>query len=186
MYCIALFFLEGHLRPFVIFSLLAQIFSFIQVSALYTSMLWSIPSEFQCFGAGVAQIGFYSVSDGISNGLVLDQMWTHGRFEQHLIMLLAVLIVSALIYFALWKFVDFKIWDITKNKNKSKMYDLLFDESTDSSTINVNDAGYQQYVEIDEDEHGDFDDGDDEGSESECSQTTDYSEYSESDWKPYN
>merc|ERR1712176_767380 len=113
-------------------ALCAQIFIFIQMSALYTSMLWSIGTEWQPFACGVAEIGFHLAGDCIAPGMVSSALMQNG-FHLDVISLLVLVSVSTAIFIVTWKFVDYQIWDITKNNERSKMFDLMHKETPSSS-----------------------------------------------------
>eukprot|EP01083_Nonionella_stella_P195206 719276_1 len=129
---VLLYFFADNWIAFGVLALIAQILTFVQVSALYTSMLWVIGIEWQCFGCAVAEIGFRLAGDGISPGLIANLL--QDRFEFNLLLLITVMLVSILIFFVSWKFVDFQIWNITKNNKNSKMFDLLYDDETTTYT----------------------------------------------------
>eukprot|EP01084_Bolivina_argentea_P258588 436013_1 len=132
---ILLYFFNNNLWAFGFLGLIAQILTFIQISALYTSMLWSIGIEWQCFGCGLAEIGFHLAGDGVSPGLISNLFLFSNGFQFKLLILIIVMLISILIFFITWKFVDFQIWNITKNSKNSKMFGLMYDESTYTSSI---------------------------------------------------
>ena len=63
---IFLYFLQQKIWGFTILAFFAQLLTFVQLSALYTSVLWCIGIEWQAFACGVAEIGFNLAGDGIS------------------------------------------------------------------------------------------------------------------------
>ena len=196
LFCVIVsYFVKGKVWGFTILALLAQILTFVQVSALYTSLLWCIGIEWQAFACGVAEIGFHLAGDGISPGLVSNLLLGDG-FKYDILVLIVVMLVSILIFFISWKFVDFQIWNITKNSKNSKFFKLLHEETTlTSSLTTTTDTNSRRYEDEEynsdsyEDTSNGTDNEDSDSNDSDYSQTStnDNSEYdSQSDWHPDN
>merc|ERR1712083_111619 len=98
--------------------------------------LWSIGTEWQAFACGVAEIGFHLAGDGIAPGLISAILLNNGFNEERLfhLLLMGLIAVSTLIFILSWKFVDYEIWDITKNNDH---FDLMFGEQTPSTSTTI-------------------------------------------------
>lgn len=188
---ILLYFLKDHLWIFTILAITAQILTFVQISALYTSLLWCIGIEWQAFACGVAEIGFHLGGDGISPGLLSNLLLNDG-FKYWILILVVVMVISPLIFFISWKFVDYQIWNITENSKNSKFFKLLYEETTATSSLTTTTISKSPEYGNDEYDSDSYTsshgaDGDYDESDTDYSQTNDNSEYdSQSDWTPNN
>jgi len=193
LFCIIGLHFVSNAYIFIILSMLCQMLTFIQISALYTSMLWCIGIGWQAFACGVGEIGWHLAGDGIAPGLISNVL-LGDEFKNDIYVLIVVMVISIFIFVAVWKFVDYQIWNITQNSSNSKFFKLLYEETTFTSsslTSTTNSSDYhnnnnQQYNNGHEsDPYGSSDNSYDRDSGIES--TNEHSEYdSASDWNPGN